>query len=134
MSLEPRTALDILGIKITLNRREEFATASEVTLGSMFIGDDLISENSILDNTLYNESLEVLFFIKYNCLNYYQWFSVNFYDFKSKTTYQFYREFEMLYLKEFIGDNEIHVYVSFKDGVGNNFYFKLDEEEFSQVT
>jgi hypothetical protein len=40
----------------------------------------------------------------------------------------------MLYLKEFIGDNEIHVYVSFKDGVGNNFYFKLDEEEFSQVT
>jgi hypothetical protein len=40
----------------------------------------------------------------------------------------------MLYLKEFISDNELHVYNSFNDQVGNNYYFKLDEEDFHLVS
>ena len=129
----PRNILEILGIKITLSKREELANVRDIDIGSMFIGEDLISDNCFLENTLYNESLDILFFIKINRLNNYQWLSLNFYDFKSKTGYQFYREFEMLYLKEFISENEIHVFESFNDNVGNNFYFKLDEEEFYQV-
>ncbi len=134
MRPEPRNILEILGIKITLSKRQELANVRDIDYGSMFIGDDLISHNCILDNTLYNESMDILFFVKINHLNNYQWLSLNFYDFKSKTGYQFYREFDMLYLKEFISENEIHVYNSFNDRAGNNFFFKLDEEEFYQIT
>jgi len=133
MNTESRNILQILGIRISADYREELATTKDVVIGAMFIEDDLISDNCILENTLYKEDLNLLFFVKYHRLNNYNYFTVNFYDFASKTNFQFYREFPMLYLKEFTSENEILVYISFKADVGNNFYFKLDEEDFYQV-
>ncbi|HZX58214.1 MAG TPA: hypothetical protein VFE54_05795 [Mucilaginibacter sp.] len=134
MGVKPRSILDVLGIDVTPSKREELANARDVDIGSMFIEDDLISHNCILENTLYRKSDDILFFVKYHRLNYYGWFTLNFYDLKSKTGYEFCREFEMLYLKEFINENEIHVYESFNDRAGNNFHFNLDEEEFNIVS
>jgi len=133
MGLESRNILEILGIKIRPSKREERSNVRDVDVGSILIEDDLISENCILNNTLYNDDMDILFFVKCHRLNNYYWFTLNFYNFKSKTGYEFCKEFEMLYLKEFISENEIHIYESFNDRAGNNYYFKLDEEEFYEV-
>lgn len=131
---ERRNILDILGIKITLTNKEELATMGEVVIGAMFIEDDLISDNCILENTFYKKDMNLLFFVKFHTLNSYAYFTINFYDFSSKGLFQFYKEFDMVYLKEFMSSNELHIYQSFNDKVGNNYYFKLDEEDFYQVS
>ena len=133
MDPKPRNILDILGIKIRINDKAERLPKAELLVGEMFMGDDLISDDCILDNTIYNEALNLLFFVKAHRINYYYYFTINFYNPETKTLCEFDKEFEMLYLKEFISDNEIHVYNSFNDQVGNNYYFKLDEEDFHVV-
>ena len=133
MKPEQRNILDILGIKITINDRNERMPKTGVSIGAMFMEDNLISDNCVLDNTIYNETLKLLFFVKAHRINNYYYFTINFYNPETKTLYEFNKEFEMLYLKEFVSDNELHVYNSFNDQVGNNYYFKLDEEDFRVV-
>jgi len=124
----------ISGIELTTDNEVEILRMGGPWVGDIYWGDDLISKNCIVDNFVYKEDTKLLFFVKYNRLNDLTYFTINFYDFGSKTLYQFDKEFEMLYLKEFISDNELHVYNSFNDGVGNNYYFKLDEEDFHPIS
>ena len=124
----------ISSIDLTIDNEVEILRMGGPWVGDVYLGYDLISKNCIVDNFVYKEDTKLLFFVKYNRLNDLTYFTINFYDFVSKTLYQFDKEFEMLYLKEFISDNELHIYNSFNDQVGNNYYFKLDEEDFHLVS
>ena len=120
----------VSGIEISCSNESEILRFGGPWKGDISIGEELISKDCLIDNLLYQKRSNLLFFVKYHHLNAFQWFTLNFYDLKAKTNFEFYHEFGMLYLKDFISENEIHVYESFNDKAGNNFYFKLDEEEF----
>ena len=104
-------------------------------IGDVSIGDDLMSKDCLLDNFVYKEEMNLLFFVKYHKINYYQYFTINFYNLDTETVYEFDKEFEKLYIGEFISKNELEIYPAFHDGLKNlQQIFNLDEEDFQEIS
>ena len=126
--------ITISGIELSLDIKGEILRMGGPWIGDIYTGKDLISKDCIIDNFVYQKGTNLLFFVKYHRIHNYYYFTINFYNPETKTLYEFDKEFEMLHLKEFVSDNELHVYNSFNDQVGNNYCFKLDDEEFHVVS
>ncbi|MGZ3750214.1 MAG: hypothetical protein ACXVB0_20665 [Mucilaginibacter sp.] len=124
----------ISGIELTTTNEGEILRMGGPWVGDVSIGTDLISKDCNVDNFLYNQDLNLLFFVKYHQINYYQYFTINFYNISTKTVYEFEREFDMVHLGEFKSKNELEIYPAFHDKFKNiQIIFNLDDEDFSQV-
>ncbi|HJP62363.1 MAG TPA: hypothetical protein VJ844_02920 [Mucilaginibacter sp.] len=123
----------ISGIELTIVNAAEALRMAGPFIGDVYVGETLISKNCIVENFLLQPNSNNIFYVKYHTINQFGYFSINFFNLEIKTAFEFYKEFQMLYLKEFSSENEIHIYESFNDSAGNNYYFKLDEEEFYRL-
>jgi hypothetical protein len=95
------------------------------------LNNELIIEKCLSLNFVYDEKRELLFFIQYHSINYYQGFTINFYQIPTKETYQFTREFDMVYLGSLISDHELEIFHAFHDGFRDRaVVFNLDDEDF----
>jgi len=123
----------VADLELTVDNATEILRMGGPYIGDISLGSDFISKDCVLENFIYKDDSNLLFFVKANPINNYYYFTINFYNLKTKTLFEFDKEFEMLYLKEFISNNELHIYNSFNDQLGNNYYFKLEEEDFHAV-
>lgn len=124
--------ISIFGVELTIANAAETHRMAGPFIGDVYINETLISQNCVVDNFLLQPSGNNIFYVKFHPEEY-GYFSINFFNLETKMAFEFDKEFEKLYLKEFSNENEIYIYKSFNDQVGNNYYFKLDEEEFYQV-
>lgn len=125
----------ISGIELTIDSYNQILGMGGPWIGSVSIGTDFISKDCLIDNFVYKEDMNLLFFVKFQLVSKYSWyFSINFYNINSKTIYEFDRTFNMVYLGEFRSKNELEIYPAFHDSFKNTqIIFNLDEEEFSQI-
>ena len=124
----------VSGIELTLTNPREILRMGGPYTADMFIGEDLISTDCIFSNFVYKDDMGLLFFVKYHHINYYQYFTINFYNISIKTVYEFDKEFDMVHIGEFRGKNKLEIYPAFHDQFKHiQIIFNLDEENFSQV-
>jgi hypothetical protein len=125
---------EISGIELTvINAKERLGMGGPYT-GDVFIKNKLISIDCLMNNFVYQENTKLLFFVKYHHINHYQYFTINSYNLINDSLYEFYREFSMVYIKQFLTANELEIFLAFHDKlIDRKQIFNLDEEDFQQI-
>ena len=122
------------GLALTINNPHEVLSMGGPFIGELSIGTNFISEDCLVDNYVFKEYSNLLFFIKYHRINLYQYFTINFYNPDTLTVYEFDKEFDMVYLGNFRTKNELEIYHAFHDKFPDSQHiFNLDTEIFSPV-
>lgn len=122
------------GIQITEKNANEILSMGGPYIGTVSIGDAVISDDCVLGNYVETDDFRALFFIKFHKINSYQYFTINFYNQETKATFEFQREFDMLYLGRFLGKNELEIYPAFHDKFPEKkLIFDIDKEQFKLV-
>lgn len=126
----------VSGIELTVDNENEILRMGGPWIGDVYIGNDLISKGCLIDNFVYQENMNLLFFVKFNKVSKYQWyFSINFYNIDSKMVCQFDHIFDMVWLGKFFSKNELEIYRAFHNKSENRReVFKLDEQDFHVVS
>jgi len=125
----------IAGMKLTMPDARQIINMGGPHIGDAFLGTELMAKDCIVGNFVYQEKTGFLFFVKYHRINYYQGFTINFYDIKNKLEYEFDREFSIVHLGNFISENKLEIYPAFHGEFKNTVQiFDLDEEDFSQIS
>jgi hypothetical protein len=104
-------------------------------VGTLLIQGEKISDNCIIDNFVFNKPLGLLFFIKFHVITDYNfYFTINFYNIRSKTGFEFNKEFNMIFIKQFVGPSEIEIYNAFHDQFPDKKdIFNIDNEAFKPM-
>ncbi|MGF7081174.1 hypothetical protein [Mucilaginibacter sp. UYCu711] len=126
----------VQGLDLTISNANQILNMGGPWIGDISLGTDFISKNCIVDNFVYQENTSRLFFVKYNNVSKYSWyFSINFYNLKSKTIFEFDRVFDMVHLGRFTNDVKLEIYPAFHNQFEDKKeIFNLDEEDFSTIT
>jgi hypothetical protein len=124
----------INGIELTITNPNQILGMGGPYIGDVKIETDFILKNIVLDNYVVKNDRSSLFFVRYHRINLYHYFTINFYNINSNTAYEFDKEFDMIYIGEFTGENELEIYPAFHDQFkSTRIIFNLDEESFSQL-
>jgi hypothetical protein len=103
-------------------------------VGDLLLDGTLISEACIANNFIHKEDLNLLFFIRRRTLNFYRYFTINFYNINSGELFEFDKEFDILYLGGFVSKNELEIYPAFHDKFKDRkLIFNLDQESFNAI-
>lgn len=102
-------------------------------IGDMYINDTLIIKDCVLDNYLYSAKLNSLYFVQYHLISRYYWyFSISFIDLEDNTVFKYDKEFDMLYLNEFISDYELEIFRAFHtQNLSTRAVFNIYKEPYS---
>lgn len=126
--------LKVSEIELTITNAQERLGMGGPFTGDVFIGDKLISVDCLLDNFVYQEDSKLLFFVKHHRINDYQYFTINFYRLDNDVVYEFYKEFDILRITQFLSTNELEIFLAFHDkSIGKRQIFCLDDEDFRQI-
>ena len=118
-------------LELTITNGQEILSMGGPYIGDIWLNDQLIEKDCIVDNFIYHEQLKLLFFVKYHRINGYQYFTINFYLLKDNKNGQFAKDFDMVHLKQFLPGNKLEIFHAFNDGnEKNRLVFDMDEEEF----
>ncbi|WP_295714957.1 hypothetical protein [Mucilaginibacter sp.] len=124
----------VSGIELTLTNAQEILSMGGPYTVDVYKGDKLISDNCIADNFIFKEDLKLLFFVKYHQINSFPYFTINFYNIDNDTVFEFYREFDMLHLKQFLSSSELEIHIAFHGQFNyQGQIFNIDNEDFRQV-
>src|ERR1700761_7569459 len=100
----------VAGVKISISNAREILHMAGPWIGDISINGDNAIADCIVDNFVFHEKRKLLFFITNHVLNNCDYFRVNFYSLDLKQDFQFDREFDAIYLKQFINDNELEIF------------------------
>ncbi len=126
--------MTISGIELTTTAPEEIMGMGGPYVADLYMGKQLISKNCIAGNFIYERDTKLLFFVKHHLTGNYHYFTINFFNETHNCVFEFVREFDMVYIKEFVGPNELKIYHAFHDNTESaKLVFKLDEEDFNEV-
>ena len=124
--------LVISGIEIEIAYDGQVINMGGPGIGTMSMDGNVVSDNCIVNNFVFYESKRLLFFVKYHLINNYYYFTINFYNIVHNKVFEFEREFEIVYIKQFINANELEIFLSFHDQFPyRKQIFYLDQEGFS---
>jgi hypothetical protein len=107
---------DISGKKVMFDNEEQVINMGGPYIGTLSIDDKLISDNCIVDNLVFDETKQRVYFVKYHSTS--KWmsgtfFTINFHDFRQDMVYQYVKTFKTLYLSGLCGDNEMEIFNAF---------------------
>lgn len=121
-------------MKFAIVGAQEVLRMSGPYVGTLLKDGNTVSNNCVADNFVFYESKRLLFFVKYHVVNYYKYFTINFYKVDDDAVFEFEREFDMLYLGEFVDAAELEIYRAFHDKFSSNKeIFNIDKEEFTLI-
>lgn len=124
----------VSGIELTIKDPNEIMGMGGPYVADIYIGEKLISNDCIAGNFVFKEDSRLLFFVKHHLVGYYHYFTINFYKVDDGTVCQFSKEFDMVYIKQFIGPNELEIFHAFHDeSMSSRLVFNLNDEDFEQV-
>jgi len=101
---------------------------------NLYLGHKLISTGCVVDNFVYQEQTKLLFFVKHHLIGDYHYFTINFYNVDTDTAFEFLRQFDMVFIKQFITPKELEIYRAFHDKfLSSRLIFNLDDEDFEKI-
>ncbi len=123
---------EISSLKLKIIDADQILNMGGPWIGTLFLGDDLISHHCIADNYIYCEDREALFFVKFNKKSrFHYYFNIAFYSLKHKHTFEFDSEFDIVYINGFINSKELEIYHAFHNHFeSNKDSFNVEEESF----
>jgi hypothetical protein len=128
------TKITLSGIEIKITDAQEMLRMGGPYVGNVWLNEKIIAKNCIVDNFIYQNELNLLFFIKYYRINNYQYFTINFYNLNEGTVYEFIREFDMVYINQFIDKTKLEIFNAFNNKVSQKkMIFDLDRETFVEA-
>jgi hypothetical protein len=126
--------LKISEIELTITNAQERLRMGGPFTGDVFIDNKLISVDCLLNNFVYKEDSNLLFFVKYHRINNYQYFTINFYQLDNDVVYEFYKEFDIIHITQFLSTNELEIFLAFHDkSMDKRQIFYFDDEDFRQI-
>ncbi|MBQ0738619.1 hypothetical protein [Aquimarina celericrescens] len=87
-------------------------------IGKLYIQDELVSQNVVVDNFFQDKKLNRVYFIIYKKTSRWlkkNYFYVAFFDLKSKIVFQYDNKFDMIYINEVCNGEELSYYDAFHD-------------------
>jgi len=126
--------LKVSEIELTITNAEERLGFGGPFTGDVFIQKKHISVDCLLNNFVYNADSKLLFFVKYHRINDYQYFTINFYRLDDDMVYEFYKEFDIIHITQFLNTNELEIFLAFHDkSIDKRQIFYLDDEDFRRI-
>ena len=124
--------MHISGVEIEVSSTDQVLNMGGPWIGDLYIDGCFVSNNCVVNNFVFDEKRKLIFFVKYHLANKYYWyFTINFYNIKDKVAFEFEREFDMVYIKQFIGSNLLEIYRAFHGQFPEKRQvFDLDAEDF----
>jgi len=122
---------NIAGLELTLDNAREVIHMGGPFICDVWLNDKLIVRKCLCENFVYDSARDYLYFAQYHKVNHYQYFTINFYQPTTSLTFQFSREFRMLYLGALLNDHEMEIYFASHDKLPQSkFVFNFDNEDF----
>ena len=122
------------GVVITEENASEIMRMGGPYVGSISIGNSVISDECVLGNYTESDDLRLIFFVKHHQVNSYHYFTINFYNREANKAFEFDREFDMVHLGAFLGKTQLVIYPAFHDKFPERkLIFDIDKEKFNLV-
>ena len=127
--------LPITGIDIKVTDTDQVLNMGGPWIGDLLVNEKFVSDNCIVDNFVFDEKRQLLFFIKFHVITkFYFYFTINFYNIGYNTVFEFEREFSMVYLKQLINENGLEIFNAFHgQNLQRRDLFCLDSENFYSI-
>jgi len=118
----------VSGTELTMTNPNEIMRMGGPYTCTLSLKDKFISENCIVDNFIFDDATQRLFFIKAH-RNHGWMFSINYYSLLEDRVYEFQNMFNMVFIKQFISNSEIEIYHAFHDkDIKQRDVFDIDTE------
>lgn len=126
--------ITVSGIELGLDNGMEVIHMGGPYVCDVWMSGELIIKDALSENFVYDSFRKRLFYIQYHKVNHYQYFTINFYQLESRLTFEFIREFEMVFIKSLLNDHKLEILNAFYDrALCSKAIFNLDDEDFVMV-
>jgi hypothetical protein len=124
---------DIPGKKVMFDNEEQIINMGGPYVGTLSIDDKLISDNCIVDNLVFDETKQRVYFVKYHSTS--RWisgtfFTINFQNLDQDVVYQYEKRFKTVYLDSLSGNDEMIIFEAFHNQIlkfKSTFNLKLEK-------
>jgi hypothetical protein len=104
--------------RITFKNPNQIINMGGPWVGKLFLNDDELTDNVIIDNLLYKEDEKRLYFVRYQKGSRWKknnYFTVSYLDLSNNTIHAFESKFKILFIKNITNNGDLIYYEAFHD-------------------